>query len=327
MENYIFIDGNRFKIIDTREKITVADSFVIRANKIWSWNGEAKFYLGNESPDIREFFNGHAFEDDCFLLRKDLLKYLEDAKDEYLNPQQQYIRKADLPGLWQSRYNTIASLPDILDFKIKEQTQVTPPRIYVKSDDNAYELIREISLPNITYLSVIKLKKSDGRNLYYFRPFVDYFNDHEHPYVIEQEEEKIMEEASIAPEEKDQIIRARKWQWKYRMALLEECPFCPITSISDDRLLIASHIKPWAKAETHEKTDPKNGFMLTPTYDLLFDRWFISFTDDKKLMISPWLSRMTCSKLSIAPNKLYSKLPTEGREQYLEYHRTEIFKS
>lgn len=138
------------------------------------------------------------------------MEYLEDAKDEYLNPQQQYQRKADLPELWQSRYEKIAGLSDILVFKIKEQTQVTPPRIYVKSDDNAYELVREISLPNITYLSVIKLEGDDGRNLYYFRPFVDYFNDYEHPCVIEQEEEKIMEETNIAPEEKDQIIRARK---------------------------------------------------------------------------------------------------------------------
>jgi predicted restriction endonuclease len=67
--------------------------------------------------------------------------------------------------------------------------------------------------------------------------------------------------------------------------------------------------------------------MLTPTYDLLFDRGFITFTDDKKIIISPWLSKMTCSKLNIAPDKQYTMLPTEGRESYLEYHRKEIFKS
>jgi hypothetical protein len=31
------------------------------------------------------------------------------------------------------------------------------------------------------------------------------------------------------------------------------CPFCPITLISDDRLLIASHIKPWVASDDFEK--------------------------------------------------------------------------
>ena len=96
--------------------------------------------------------------------------------------------------------------------------------------------------------------------------------------------------------------------------------------VSDDRLLIASHIKPWVKSDDDEKIDPKNGFMLTPTYDFLFDRGYISFTDDKKIIISPWLSKMTCSKLNISNDKIYSLLPTDGRENYLEYHRTEILK-
>ena len=52
----------------------------------------------------------------------------------------------------------------------------------------------------------------------------------------------------------------------------------------------------------------------------------MAFTDDKKMIISPWLSKMTLSRLNIAPNKQYPMLPTEGREHYLEYHRAEIFK-
>jgi len=91
-------------------------------------------------------------------------------------------------------------------------------------------------------------------------------------------------------------------------------------------LLIASHIKPWASSDNFEKTDPMNGFMLTPTFDRLFDRGFLSFTDDKKTILSPFLSNMTYSKLGISNNKLIPHLPTEGREIYLEYHRKNIFK-
>ena len=66
--------------------------------------------------------------------------------------------------------------------------------------------------------------------------------------------------------------------------------------------------------------------MFTPTYDFLFDRGYISFTNDKKIIISPWLSKMTRSKLNISNDKTYSLLPTEGRENYLDYHRNEVLK-
>ncbi|VVH62281.1 putative type II restriction endonuclease [uncultured Gammaproteobacteria bacterium] len=35
-----------YQIEDAKEKITIADSFVVRANKIGLGNGEAKLYVG-----------------------------------------------------------------------------------------------------------------------------------------------------------------------------------------------------------------------------------------------------------------------------------------
>jgi len=67
--------------------------------------------------------------------------------------------------------------------------------------------------------------------------------------------------------------------------------------------------------------------MFTPTFDYLFDRGFISFTNDKKIILSPFLSKVTYSKLGISPNKIYPLLPIDGREEYLEYHRNKILKS
>jgi predicted restriction endonuclease len=67
--------------------------------------------------------------------------------------------------------------------------------------------------------------------------------------------------------------------------------------------------------------------MLTPTFDYLFDRGFISFSNDKKMIVSPWISNMTYSKLNITPNKKYLHLPIDGRECYLDYHRQNIFKT
>jgi len=289
-------------------------------------NGEAKFYVGNDNDEIRDFFGNPGFKNKCFILKKDLEQYLKDAEAEYKNPQQPYRNKIQLPEFWKQRVLLISALPSILWFELNEQTQIAGSRIYVKSVSPAYELIRELSLPFITYLSAIKLKAENGELVYYFRLFVDYFGESEHPGEVEEEVEKINEE-KIPDEVKKQIQYARVGQGRYRKALLDECPFCPITLVSDDRLLIASHIKPWVVSPDDEKTNPKNGFMFTPTYDFLFDRGFISFTDDKRMLVSPWLSKMTCSKLNIADDKRFNLLPTEGREYYLEYHRNNVFKS
>lgn len=320
----IQILNKEFKVLDAKEKITIADSFVVRQNKIGGGNGEAKLYVGNDNQEIRDFFGNNGFTIPCFLLKKDLLKYLEETKAEYINPEQPYINKEILPNLWNERKAKINALPEKIEFEVVEQTQIAGPRIYVKSNDLAYSLIRELSLPNITYISVVKLLDQNGKLEYYFRLFADYFGDVEHPYTLEKEQEEI--DQIVDRTEKIIMTRARIGQGKYREELLRLCPFCPITLVSDDRILIASHIKPWAKSNDVEKIDPLNGFMLTPTFDFMFDRGFLSFTDDKKSILSPFLSKMTYSKLGISDDKIFSHLQTDGRENYLEYHRTEILK-
>jgi putative restriction endonuclease len=320
----ILIGKEQYKVLDAKEKITIADSFVVRQNKIGSGNGEAKLYVGNDNTDVRGFFGNTGFNISCFLLKKDLLQYLEETKAEYLNPEQPYINKNLLPQLWDQRKKKIESLPDIIEFEVNEQTQIAGPRIYVNSNDSAYSLIRELSLPNVTYISVIKTLSESGKLFYYFRLFADYFGEVQHPYLIKKEEEAI---SSVQNEtEKLNLTKARIGQGEYRKKLLELCPFCPITLISDDRILIASHIKPWAMSNDFEKTDPRNGFMLTPTFDLLFDRGFLSFTNDQKTILSPFLSNMTYSKIGISDNKTIPHLPVDGREAYLEFHRTTILK-
>jgi len=53
---------------------------------------------------------------------------------------------------------------------------------------------------------------------------------------------------------------------------------------------------------------------------------FLSFTNDKKTILSPFLSNMTYSKLGISDGKIISQLPINGREAYLEFHRNNILK-
>lgn len=326
----INILNKEYEVVDAKEKVTIADSFVVRQNKIGGGNGEAKLYVGNEGEELRNFFGNNGFEIKCFLLKKDLLSYMEENKTEYKKPEQPYINKEDLPRLWDERMEKINNLPEILEFTIKEQTQIAGPRVYVNSlplQDKYYNLIREVSLPNISYISIVKIKDFFEKNIdgYYFRLFADYFNEYENIFSLEKIDKEI-DDVNVSDTERVSVIKARIGQGEYRKKLLDMCPFCPFTLVSDERVLIASHIKPWVKSNTFEKTDPYNGFMLTPNFDLLFDRGFLSFTDDKKTILSPFLSKMTYSKLGISDNKFIPHLPTEGREKYLEYHRNNILK-
>ena len=323
-DQMIEIAGKKYEVIDAKERMTVPDCFVLK-NKIGIGHGEAKFYVGNDNQETRNFFDN--FSRKCIFLKSDFIRYLEDARIEYKEPQQPYRRKSKLSEDWNNYWDEINSnKEEVLFFRIEEQTQLKGTRVYINSKNNVYKLVRKISLPKVTYISALKLKSESDEIIYYFRLFLDYFGEEEHPSIINEKVEEIEKSEDIEETKKEQIKRARKGQGEYREKLLKECPFCPITLITDDRLLIASHIKPWVKSDNIEKTDTKNGFMFTPTYDFLFDRGFITFENDKTVTISPWLSKMTISKLNLVPGKKCTHLPVEGRERYLDYHRENIFK-
>ncbi len=319
-----------YEIIDRIEKITIADSFIKGSNKIGDGHGEAKLYIGQIGNEkVEQFWDmqsgrGKAYE--CFILKSDLQKYLDEVKVEYEYPTQNYA-KIGL-DIWCERQLKISVLDNILTFKLYDQNGLQPPRIYFnthKKDDN-YNLIREVALSNISYLACLKLEhKLTRKTIYYFRIFADLSR-----LSLEAKEQeliqKIEQNPNIKNEQKERICTARIGQGKYREGLLSECPFCPVTMVSDDRLLIASHIKPWRMSEDFEKIDPKNGFMLTPTIDFLFDKGYISFTDEKQMILSPWISKITYKNLGLSEGKIYPLLPVLGREKYLDFHRKNIFK-
>lgn len=316
----IKINNIEYEILDALEHITIPDCFVVNSNKIGTGHGEAKLYVGQDAEKVNNFFED--FNLKCIIKKSDLINYLNDSSDEYMNPDQNYKEKNRMAEVFEKNYSTILDLEnEIIEFKIY-RSEVNPPRVYINSKSEAYNLIRLISLPNISYISILKLK-NEKEVILYFRPFVEYIAAES---AEEQEmEEKVLSDETIKPKEKEAIVKARVGQGEYRRKLLEVCPYCPITLVSDERLLIASHIKPWRKSNDFEKTDPNNGFMLTPTYDKLFDAGFISFEEDGTMLVSPWISPMNQKRLNIYNGKKIS-LPTTKKETYLYYHREFIFK-
>ena len=312
-----YVDNQKFSIEKVySEKITIPDSFVKRKNKVGKAHGEAKLYFKNKEI-MRNIFGGVGFVADCFMLKDDLVAYLESIKKEHECSVFRNRRNPDFLQLWHTRMEKIKALKsNAINFSVSDQVNIKGPRGYVKSHDEGFQLIREISLSLVSYLSVIHVKDINGRNKFYWKLFVDY----------DYFEEKAKALINYG-QKKNQKKYSRDGQGKYRRLLLEECPRCPITHVADSALLMASHIKPWRVSSIKEKTDPKNGFILSPLYDKLFDKGYITFSDDKKMHISKWLSDESQNLLKLNDNECVEDLPLdEKRKEYLEYHRKYVFK-
>lgn len=328
----MIIADRQFEIIDVfQNSVAVADSWVKNPNKTGSGNGEAKLYIANKGK-MREFYGEDGFSVRCFITKQDLLSYMNATKSEYQHPSQNYRDKDKMKVLWDKRMKAINLLDDIIEFNVKDQNQIEGERGYVNSDDAAYSLVREIALPYISYISTMHLKDGES-DIFYWKLFADFAEmERRKNFVInygKKGEEIIIPKPEVQENTKTKEYRyAREGQGKYRESLLKECSICPITQISEPELLIASHIKPWAVCEDKEKIDPKNGFILSPLYDKLFDRGFITFTTDRRVKISNWLSIYNKQRIGIKENQQIAILPMdEERAKYLEYHNSVVFRN
>lgn len=119
-------------------------------------------------------------------------------------------------------------------------------------------------------------------------------------------------------------VESRLGQGKYRQELIKIWGKCAVTEFERVDLLISSHIKPWLKSTDIERLDPFNGLLLSPSLDKLFDRGYISFTDEGNIIISSLMDEEDITKIGLNKTmKLYKVEP--NCIPYLKYHRTEVF--
>ncbi len=319
--------------------VTIADSFVVPSNKVESGHGEAKLYVGHRtSASYREFFGPTGFQLRCRLRKSDMLRFLEEMRIEYFHPSFAYRDSATLKNLWVERKRIIDELPaEEIEFYVSEQNHLKGPRGYVNSDSRYYEFIRMLPLPNTTRLKIVKLEE-DSSLIFEFKLMPDFDGYTTRPIESEIEaelESQILEAIPViqmpVQTTVERMVKARVGQQQFKRQVLAECDStCAFTLIRDPGLLIAGHIKPWAKSNDIEKLDPKNGLVFTPTYDRLFNNGLISFTEQCALIISPLLSKETSTRLHIHPN-MELDIPMYGpanrpRREYMEYHREFIFR-
>lgn len=109
---------------------------------------------------------------------------------------------------------------------------------------------------------------------------------------------------------------------------------CCITGISIEEMLIASHIKPWAKSNESEKVDSRNGLCMNPFHDKAFDIGLITVNpDDYKLVYSDKIKKKLpydiyssyFGKYEDVPIKLPASKFLLPDPHHLKYHYDEIF--
>jgi len=102
---------------------------------------------------------------------------------------------------------------------------------------------------------------------------------------------------------------------------------CALTGIEAPELLVASHIRPWA-LDHATRTNPRNGICLNTLHDRAFDEGLITLEEDTSVRYSPLLPAIALEALkSISDTKL--RLPSRflPDSEFLNYHRTEVFKA
>jgi hypothetical protein len=145
-------------------------------------------------------------------------------------------------------------------------------------------------------------------------------------YLDDASEETIRGEKDITETEKEQLIKARMGQglFRSRVELIESC--CRVTGVTAREHLRASHIKPWRVSNNSEKLDGNNGLLLSPHIDHLFDRGYISFLDDGRILISPLLDASILLAWNIDKMRSVGHFKS-AQKTYLSYHRDYVFKT
>lgn len=138
--------------------------------------------------------------------------------------------------------------------------------------------------------------------------------------TILAEERKVKKCFAIPNTEKTAIIRARVGQGLFRERLISYWRGCSISNFKYYDLLVASHIKPWKVSDNNQRIDVFNGLLLLPNYDKLFDRGYISFDANGRIVFSSYFPRSDRAFLGMTDAIHLLKI-SDSHQAYLKYHR------
>lgn len=167
-------------------------------------------------------------------------------------------------------------------------------------------------------------KKMYSNALKKYRCYLSSETDYSKIYL--QDEAAIRSNITLTSTEKEEIIKARVGQGKFKDLLNQKYDSkCIITGITTREILIASHIKPWSVSNNIDRLSVDNGLILSASYDKLFDRGLISFTDRGELMVSGFIDNPNLTLLQLQKGNLYNLKGNITKYRNLDYHRKFIF--
>jgi hypothetical protein len=143
--------------------------------------------------------------------------------------------------------------------------------------------------------------------------------------IQEAREEERLAKAEIPETEKKQLVKARRGQGLFRLRVEAIETACRLTHTADKRFLVASHIKPWRLSDNVEKLDGNNGLLLAPHVDCLFDKGWISFTDDGALLCADAGIQSLMRQWGLVPESNVGHFNAKQR-QYLAFHRANVYR-
>lgn len=140
-------------------------------------------------------------------------------------------------------------------------------------------------------------------------------------------EQEIIVDPAVRDTERTALVQARRGQGIFRdnVRVIERA--CRITKVERQEHLIASHIRPWRDSGNEARLDGENGLLLTPTVDHLFDKGFISFEDDGRLIVSPVTDPVSLRRMGIDHAAgINAGAFSQGQRHYLDFHRENVLR-
>ncbi len=135
--------------------------------------------------------------------------------------------------------------------------------------------------------------------------------------------EHVRQDVSLPETQRAQLVQARVGQGIFRVGVLTAEQACKVTGVRDQRVLRASHIKPWRHANNAERLNPDNGVLLAPHVDALFDRELISFEDNGRMIVRPDLSLEVLRRWSLDPSAQVEPF-RDAQRPFLAQHRSAL---
>ena len=117
-----------------------------------------------------------------------------------------------------------------------------------------------------------------------------------------------------------QLSRARVGQGLFRTRVILSDEACRVTGVTDQRVLRASHIKPWRESTNAERLSAHNGLLLSPHVDVLFDSKLITFEDDGRMHVHSSLPADVLERWHIDASRKVERFRPE-QAVFLAHHR------